>query len=89
MDFLICLFKIVFNLTQLLNFRSPACFEIGWPMRTDHDFFCTKKSPKPQKSKKTNVEEKLHNDDDEEMGVCLLPLILCMVLKNRLSLNSI
>lgn len=21
-------------------FRSPDCFEIGWPLRLDHDFFC-------------------------------------------------
>ncbi|GAV78689.1 Glucan_synthase domain-containing protein/FKS1_dom1 domain-containing protein [Cephalotus follicularis] len=25
-------------------FWSPDCFQIGWPMRLDHDFFCTQSS---------------------------------------------
>lgn len=63
--------------TRWLNFRSPDCFEIGWPMRLDHDFFYTKpsnkrKKKKPRTSDKTHEEEKSNNNDDEEMGVSQL-----------------
>ncbi|GFQ05755.1 putative callose synthase 8 [Phtheirospermum japonicum] len=54
-------------------FWSPECFEIGWPMRRDHDFFCVdpSKDGKKKKSKRsveTNEEEKSDNVEDVEMG---------------------
>ncbi|KAL0362554.1 UNVERIFIED_CONTAM: putative callose synthase 8, partial [Sesamum calycinum] len=54
-------------------FWSPDCFQIGWPMRLDHDFFCVDpsndgKKKKSQKSVKTRDEEKSDNNEDEEIG---------------------
>lgn len=55
-------------------FRSTECFQIGWPMRLDHDFFCVG-SPnnvkvKKEKASVTNLEgNKKDANDDEEMGV--------------------
>lgn len=55
--------------------RSPDCFEIGWPMRRDHDFFCTrppnevKKTRRTQKSVLDEEDKKNSPNEDEEMGV--------------------
>ncbi|XP_042020484.1 putative callose synthase 8 isoform X2 [Salvia splendens] len=55
-------------------FWSPDCFEIGWPMRLDHDFFYTNPSNSRKKKKKlrtpdkTPEEERINIDEDEEMG---------------------
>ncbi|PHT43719.1 putative callose synthase 8 [Capsicum baccatum] len=55
-------------------FWSTECFQIGWPMRLDHDFFCVG-SPnnvkvKKEKASVTNLEgNKKDANDDEEMGV--------------------
>ncbi|XP_020549899.1 putative callose synthase 8 [Sesamum indicum] len=54
-------------------FWSPNCFQIGWPMRLDHDFFCVDpsndgKKKKSRKSVKTRDEEKSDNNEDEEIG---------------------
>ncbi|KAK6134488.1 hypothetical protein DH2020_031770 [Rehmannia glutinosa] len=54
-------------------FWSPDCFEIGWPMRLDHDFFCVHppndgKKKRSRRSVKTRDEEKSDNNEDEEMG---------------------
>ncbi|XP_031116196.1 putative callose synthase 8 isoform X1 [Ipomoea triloba] len=59
-------------------FWSPDCFQIGWPMRLDHDFFCVKSVP-DQKVEKVrspvgNVEDKKNDaneaeNEDEEMGL--------------------
>ncbi|XP_010552165.1 PREDICTED: putative callose synthase 8 [Tarenaya hassleriana] len=58
-------------------FWSQECFEIGWPMRDDHDFFCLESPPRSKparcrgifkslrKTKKTDEEV----EDDEEQGV--------------------
>ncbi|XP_050370862.1 putative callose synthase 8 isoform X1 [Argentina anserina] len=53
-------------------FWSPDCFEIGWPMRLDHDFFCIpKKSNAKNPSASTGpVEERREEDVEEgEVGV--------------------
>lgn len=70
--------------------RSLECFEIGWPMRPEHDFFCVESldTSKPgrwrgmlrfrKQTKKTDEEM----EDDEELGVHIsvthgsLPLIM-------------
>ncbi|KAL8512379.1 hypothetical protein ACS0TY_018750 [Phlomoides rotata] len=54
-------------------FWSPDCFEIGWPMRLGHDFFYIDPSKDGKKKKsrtsvKTREEEKIVNNEDEEMG---------------------
>ncbi|PIN16654.1 1,3-beta-glucan synthase/callose synthase catalytic subunit [Handroanthus impetiginosus] len=54
-------------------FWSPECFEIGWPMRRDHDFFCIHpsndgKMKKSRTSVKRRKEERRDNNEDEEMG---------------------
>ncbi|PON83360.1 Glycosyl transferase [Trema orientale] len=54
-------------------FWSPDCFQIGWPMRLHHNFFCTKSSSKPKVKKasvSTNAEEKedREGNEDEELG---------------------
>lgn len=77
--------------TFRLNFRSPDCFEIGWPMRQDHDFFCINpsknvKKKKSRTSSKTQEDEKSDNIEDEEMGVSKLLNIYIMLLnKSRLA----
>ncbi|XP_039040472.1 putative callose synthase 8 isoform X1 [Hibiscus syriacus] len=62
-------------------FWSPDCFQIGWPMRTEHDFFFTKSPQKekgtkdeelPKKEEGTENEELLNKEkvtEDEEMGL--------------------
>ncbi|KAI3457533.1 hypothetical protein Pfo_014196 [Paulownia fortunei] len=57
-------------------FWSPDCFEIGWPMRLDHDFFCVHppndgKVKKSRTSVKTREEETSDNNEDEEMGAAV------------------
>ncbi|KAL6506932.1 putative callose synthase 8 [Orobanche hederae] len=56
-------------------FWSRDCFEIGWPMRSDHDFFCVDPSndgekKKSRKSMETSEEERRDDNDieDVEMG---------------------
>ncbi|KAL9145596.1 hypothetical protein ABFS82_13G054300 [Erythranthe guttata] len=55
-------------------FWSPDCFQIGWPMRLDHDFFCvhppddSKKKKSQRKVKTQEEEETINNNEDEEMG---------------------
>lgn len=61
-----------FLLPKLL--RSEDCFQIGWPMRLEHDFFWTqhssnRKASKRKQSVKTDEDRKNANED-EEMGVC-------------------
>ncbi|KAM3732281.1 hypothetical protein ACB098_11G048200 [Castanea mollissima] len=58
-------------------FWSPDCFQIGWPMCLDHNFFCVQPSNKP-KAKKTpvshnTVEERMNREvnEDEELGVTM------------------
>lgn len=55
-------------------FWSPDCFQIGWPMRLDHDFFCIPSSKKPSKKPKAkkasastgSVEERRKEDGEED-----------------------
>ena len=69
-------FKKLEEGSYIYNFcRSPDCFQIGWPMRLDHNFFCVQPSSKP-KAKKTpvshnTVEERMNREvnEDEELGV--------------------
>lgn len=54
--------------------RSPDCFQIGWPMRLDHDFFCigspTNRKVRKEKASVANQEgNKKDANEDEEMGV--------------------
>ncbi|KAK4487202.1 hypothetical protein RD792_006522 [Penstemon davidsonii] len=54
-------------------FWSPECFQIGWPMRLDHDFFCVHppndgKVKKSQTSTRSPEEEKSDNNEDVETG---------------------
>ncbi|KAM7498543.1 hypothetical protein LguiA_022957 [Lonicera macranthoides] len=54
-------------------FWSNDCFQIGWPMRLDHDFFCVKPSNDPKiKKARVSVEtaspNKSEPENDEEMG---------------------
>lgn len=56
-------------------FRSPACFEIGWPLRLYHDFFCVQSTndgrAKNRKVQGDDVKEKSEGEEreDEEQGV--------------------
>ncbi|XP_062011839.1 putative callose synthase 8 isoform X2 [Rosa rugosa] len=55
-------------------FWSPDCFEIGWPMRLDHDFFFTdsptKSNAKNASASTAPVEERRKEDEEEdEVGV--------------------
>ncbi|KAJ4842397.1 putative callose synthase 8 [Turnera subulata] len=58
-------------------FWSPDCFQIGWPMRLDHDFFCVQNSGKSKvknkvkKGKEENGDEELGLDNDEETGAAV------------------
>ncbi|GAA0169377.1 hypothetical protein LIER_23880 [Lithospermum erythrorhizon] len=54
-------------------FWSPDCFEIGWPMRLDHDFFFVNmpidpKNRKPSMSVVSGEGMKTGDDEDEEIG---------------------
>ncbi|KHG23375.1 Putative callose synthase 8 [Gossypium arboreum] len=52
-------------------FWSPDCFQIGWPMRLEHDFFCTS-SPKKSKvktSRSAREQRKEKETEDEEQGL--------------------
>ncbi|XWS10813.1 hypothetical protein CRYUN_Cryun38cG0030100 [Craigia yunnanensis] len=52
-------------------FWSPDCFQIGWPMHLEHDFFCTQ-SPKKHKvkiSRPTREKSKEKGIEDEEQGL--------------------
>lgn len=54
--------------------RSPECFQIGWPMREDHDFFCVNNIKEPrlkkaQVSTETTEEDNWERNEDEETGV--------------------
>ncbi|MBA0654649.1 hypothetical protein Goklo_021614, partial [Gossypium klotzschianum] len=52
-------------------FWSPDCFQVGWPMRTKHDFFCTS-SPKKSKvknSRSAREQRKEKETEDEEQGI--------------------
>ncbi|PPR85201.1 hypothetical protein GOBAR_AA35494 [Gossypium barbadense] len=52
-------------------FWSPDCFQIGWPMRLEHDFFCTS-SPKKSKvktSRSAREQRKEKEAEDEEQGL--------------------
>ncbi|XP_050220253.1 putative callose synthase 8 isoform X2 [Mercurialis annua] len=52
-------------------FWSPDCFQIGWPMRLDHDFFCVQPSNKNKVKKVVNKKMKTEakDDEDEELGL--------------------
>lgn len=56
-------------------FRSPDCFEIGWPLRLDHDFFCVQSAVncKVKKARGSLDAEKEKSKgeemEDEEQGV--------------------
>ncbi|RVW60252.1 putative callose synthase 8 [Vitis vinifera] len=53
-------------------FWSPDCFQIGWPMRLDHDFFCMHPSDNSKgiKSRGTvEAKEEREGHEDEEMGL--------------------
>ena len=50
--------------------RSEDCFQIGWPMRLEHDFFCIdpssdSKTKKPRQSVRTDEDKKSPNEDEE------------------------
>ncbi|XVF18396.1 hypothetical protein REPUB_Repub11eG0018000 [Reevesia pubescens] len=52
-------------------FWSPDCFQIGWPMRLEHDFFFTQ-SPKKCKFKISRTAEEKRKEkgiEDEEQGL--------------------
>ncbi|KAM6584955.1 hypothetical protein CsatB_011957 [Cannabis sativa] len=60
-------------------FWSPDCFQIGWPMRPDHNFFFTNSEPKDEKAsgsskakekqkREESQEEEEDNDEHEELG---------------------
>ncbi|KAJ4726559.1 Callose synthase-like protein [Melia azedarach] len=55
-------------------FWSPACFEIGWPLRLYHDFFCVQSTndgrAKNRKVQGDDVKEKSEGEEreDEEQG---------------------
>ena len=50
--------------------RSPDCFQIGWPMRLDHDFFFTNPDKeKGTKSHGTAEAKENGGHEDEEMGL--------------------
>ena len=65
---------------NLLSFgRSAGCFEIGWPMCLDHDFFCihtpTKSNAKNASASTAPVEDRREEDGEEdEVGVCYIAL---------------
>ncbi|KAF3442292.1 hypothetical protein FNV43_RR16208 [Rhamnella rubrinervis] len=51
-------------------FWCPDCFQIGWPMRLDHNFFCVQppiktKTKKASASKKAKERRKKKGDEDE------------------------
>ncbi|CDP06081.1 unnamed protein product [Coffea canephora] len=51
-------------------FWSEDCFQIGWPMRLEHDFFCIdpssdSKTKKPRQSVRTDEDKKSPNEDEE------------------------
>ncbi|XP_065861638.1 putative callose synthase 8 isoform X1 [Euphorbia lathyris] len=50
-------------------FWSPDCFEIGWPMRLDHDFFFVKPSNKRKAKRTKDDKNKREENDDEELGL--------------------
>ncbi|XP_057949634.1 putative callose synthase 8 isoform X1 [Malania oleifera] len=56
-------------------FWSLNCFQIGWPMRLNHDFFCTRSSNDPINSnsqsscKAATGQRKIKENVDEENGV--------------------
>ncbi|WMV39602.1 hypothetical protein MTR67_032987 [Solanum verrucosum] len=54
-------------------FWSPDCFQIGWPMRLDHDFFCTETpnnvKDKKEKASASDLQENKDANEDEEMGI--------------------
>ncbi|CAA3027502.1 callose synthase 8 [Olea europaea subsp. europaea] len=57
-------------------FWSPNCFEIGWPMRLDHDFFCVQPLHDGRKKKfwiplRTSQGKKSDINEDDEMGAPL------------------
>ncbi|KAI6687102.1 hypothetical protein NL676_023930 [Syzygium grande] len=55
-------------------FWSPDCFEVGWPMRLDHDYFCVLPPQncsrrKPQVSDDAaELKKEKGDNDDEELG---------------------
>lgn len=60
----------------VLFIRSPDCFQLGWPMDQNHDFFYVP-SPDDPKSKKTKGKDKPKTDErnennDEEAQVTLM-----------------
>ncbi|KAA8526709.1 hypothetical protein F0562_009062 [Nyssa sinensis] len=57
-------------------FWSPDCFQIGWPMDLDHNFFCVKSSndhkvKNARVSVKTIEETKTEENEDKEMGATM------------------
>ncbi|XP_059662797.1 putative callose synthase 8 [Cornus florida] len=55
-------------------FWCPDCFQIGWPMRLDHDFFCVQplndqKVTNARGLVNTTEEKKIEENEDEEMGM--------------------
>lgn len=54
-------------------FRSPVCFELGWPMRLEHDFFWVTNIRKAKNATvpRDAVKEKNKGEEkkDEEQGV--------------------
>ncbi|XP_028112795.1 putative callose synthase 8 isoform X1 [Camellia sinensis] len=54
-------------------FWSPDCFEIGWPMRLDHNFFCVQQSDnrKVRKARESvkNLQEKKREQNENEVDV--------------------
>ncbi|KAJ6894038.1 callose synthase 8 isoform X1 [Populus alba x Populus x berolinensis] len=49
--------------------ESRDCFQIGWPMRLDHDFFCFESLKKPKRKKNVEEKRKREENKDEEMGL--------------------
>lgn len=64
--------------------RSPVCFEIGWPMRLEHDFFCVTNNRKAKNAKvpRDPVKEKNEGEEkkDEEQGVSQISELMLNIL---------
>ncbi|XP_057992637.1 putative callose synthase 8 isoform X1 [Hevea brasiliensis] len=50
-------------------FWSPDCFQIGWPMHLDHEFFCVQASNKHKVKKTVDEKKKREAKEDEQLGL--------------------
>uniref|UniRef100_A0A6N2N329 1,3-beta-glucan synthase n=1 Tax=Salix viminalis TaxID=40686 RepID=A0A6N2N329_SALVM len=49
--------------------ESHDCFQIGWPMRLDHDYFCFQSLNKPKRKNVVEEKRKREENKDEELGL--------------------